>query len=105
MTVYSGLVVIIAYFRDKKLKRNSNASASFRQPSTWEDNTFALEIIGEDSTYSFMFSKSWVGLTIVAAVMAVQMWMLFEFMIMAQFDFENGERKFVYSFKCPRDST
>ena len=78
--------------------------SSIRRPSLLDrDDTYALEMIGNDSVYQFFLSKSWLGWAFALATMGVQIWMLFQFVKGAEFNLPDDNSDQVYTWVCPRD--
>ena len=69
------------------------------------DAKYALDTIGSESVYSFFLSKSWFAWVTSFAVMGMQTWILTLFVDAAEMTFSDGNSDFVYSWRCPRNST
>mmetsp|Transcript_3099 Transcript_3099/g.5688 ORF Transcript_3099/g.5688 Transcript_3099/m.5688 type:complete len:2005 (+) Transcript_3099:213-6227(+) len=69
-----------------------------------EYEEYALESIGEDSVYSYIFSKNKFSWLITLFVVVLQTVSLLYFIDAAMRDTENEASDWIYSFKCPRDN-
>jgi len=98
---YVSLIAIASYIYD----RNSPPRSSIQRSTFIKDKQYALQIIGMDSVYRYYMSKSWRGWGVAMAVMAVQIAALVLFVKAAVKDFSDDRSDFVYSWKCPRNST
>ena len=68
------------------------------------DTKYAIDIIGVGSVYSFLLSSNIGGWLIALVTIGLQTFMLWPFILAADFDLSNDESDLVYTWKCNRDS-
>ena len=98
------LIYIGSMLYDRKKKRIGLRESTVRLEVD-KDKHYALETIGADSVYSFFLTTSGLGWGIALAVTALQVCTLMIFVQAAQKKFDDDNSDFIYSWKCPRNST
>lgn len=98
------LICITSMLYDRKKKRIGLRESTVRLEVD-KDKHYALETIGADSVYSFFLTTSVTGWMIALAVTALQVCTLMIFVQAAQKKFDDDNSDFIYSWKCPRNST
>ena len=68
------------------------------------DTKYAIETVGVGSVYSFLMSSSVGGWVIALVTIGLQTYMLWPFILAADFDLANDNSDLVYTWKCNRDS-
>ena len=97
-------IYIASLLHDRKKKRLGLRESTVRLEVD-KDKHYALETIGADSVYSFFLTTSVTGWMIALAVTALQVCTLMIFVQAAQKRFDDDNSDFIYSWKCPRNST
>ena len=67
------------------------------------DNAYALDGIGEGSLRQFILGKSWLGWTIVLAIVSMYIYALCLFVESAEIASSNDNTDLVCTWKCPQD--
>ena len=68
------------------------------------DTKYAIDTIGVGSVYSFLLSSNIGGWLIALVTIGLQTFMLWPFILAADFDLANDNSDLVYTWKCNRDS-
>jgi len=87
------------------VKHGSLPSTFQRTPSMQMlDTKYAIDIIGVGSVYSFLLGSNIGGWLIALVTIGLQTFMLWPFILAADFDLANDNSDLVYTWKCNRDS-
>ena len=86
--------------------KHRGGASTFQQSRSMRvlDTKYAIETVGVGSVYSFLMSSSVGGWVIALVTIGLQTYMLWPFILAADFDLANDNSDLVYTWKCNRDS-
>ncbi|KAL7465661.1 hypothetical protein ACHAXS_005978, partial [Conticribra weissflogii] len=99
------MIYLASYALDKYKHRSEPSQSNLQRRESMKRRAkkYAVDKMGERSVYSFFLGKNWCGWMIALAVLSVQLWVLFVFVIGAEQDLSDDKSDFMFTWKCFRD--
>mmetsp|Transcript_11263 Transcript_11263/g.23652 ORF Transcript_11263/g.23652 Transcript_11263/m.23652 type:complete len:950 (-) Transcript_11263:56-2905(-) len=99
------MIYLTSYALDKYKHQSKPTQSNLQRRESMKRRAknYTVDKMGERSVYSFFLGKNWCGWMIALAILGVQLWVLFVFVIGAEQDLSDDKSDFMFTWKCFRD--